>query len=358
MNGDLGKLKLKEYISKAEPILLTMLDGEIEKAREFGEVQVKMMELFKRMVVSGKGLRGFLVTLGYQLGGAELDENILDTSVFIELFQTSILIHDDFMDRDNLRRGFVTAHKEIESIGQELNVKIPFDHYGNSMAVCLGDAGFYLSWSKLLQSKLPLENVMETGKLYASFMTRLALGQSMDLTVTGINSVNEEDIMKVILLKSAEYSSVFPLQAGLMLAGNKNKALSDLVDTYAKNLGWAFQIQDDILGIFGEEKTFGKPVGSDLSEGKNTLLTVHLRKNGTPEQVEFLNHILGNANVTQEDVEKIKKIYVEAGSYDYVKNLGTHHVEEGVRVIPEITKNKELQDTLESLIVYMIERVK
>ncbi len=169
MDGSLGKQKLKEYIEHAQPILFNFLDQEMEEAREFGETQVKMMELYKSMITAGKGIRGFLVNLGYQMGGEKSDDAILNASVFIELFHSAILIQDDFMDRDFLRRGLPTAHKEFEKYGREKGVKVPPDHYGNSIAVCLSDVGLYLSWKKLFYSDFPSDRILRASKVYAGF---------------------------------------------------------------------------------------------------------------------------------------------------------------------------------------------
>ena len=130
------------------------------------------------------------------------------------------------------------------------------------------------------------------------------------------------------------------------------------MENYSRCFGWAFQIQDDVLGLYAKEEELGKPIGSDLREGKNTLLMINLRKLGTQNQKDFQNKMLGNQNITTEDVEKMKLILKESGTLQHVLDLGWEYVNEGKKYISDITADEEVAQTLESLIVYMMERTK
>ena len=358
MNGTKGKKYLKSYIKQIAPILDKFLSKEVEEAKDFGSVQVDLMQAYKDMITAGKGIRGSLIYLFYQICGGKNKREVLKTSTFIELFHSAILIHDDFMDRDPFRRGMTTIHKLFADKSKKLGIKVPADHFGYSIAVCVGDSGFYLSWETLINSKLPKKRVLEAGNLYARYVARLGLGQSLDMTITGDLNASEKDILKVIWAKSGEYTSELPILVGAALAGEKNKKRLKAIKSYAKCFGWAFHIQDDILGLYADEAKLGKPVGSDLREGKNTLLMLHLRDHGNREQKAFQKKILGNSKVTKKDTEKMRKILKDAGSYQYVIDIGWKYVEEGKKYIPQITKNKKYQEILESLLVFMMERAK
>jgi len=358
MDGKKGKEALKNYIQTAKPIIHEFLTVEIDRAAEMGLVTKHLMKSFRDMAAEGKGIRGLLITLSYQAcGGKNIDE-IIKTSIFYELFHAGILVHDDFMDRDPLRRGKTTVHETFKKYGQDLGVKIPADHYGNSMAVNLGDAVFYLSWRVLLSARFPAERIIEAGKLYTDHISQLSYGQSLDLTITGMDNISEEDVLKVIWTKSGDYSALVPLLIGAVLAGETDKKKLKALENYAKCLGWALQIQDDILGTFGKEEEFGKPVGSDFREGKNTLLILHLRKHGTPEQKKFLKYALGNKQLTKADTEKLKQMLIDAGSKKYVEDMGWKYVEEGKTYISDMTSDREIAEIFESLIIYMMERTK
>jgi geranylgeranyl diphosphate synthase type I len=358
MDGKYGKEKLKEYIVSIQPILNNFLDKEMEDAKEFGDVPVLMVKTYKDMITAGKGIRGFLVKLAYEACGGKEKEKILEASTFMELFHSAILMQDDFMDRDGFRRGLPAAHIVFEEEAKKIGIKIPAEHYGYSTAVCLSDGGFYLSWKKLMESGFSDDVLVRASKVYYDYVVRLAYGQALDLTITGKDDITEEDILKVIWTKSGEYTALLPLLSGAALAGEENREKINNIKEYAKCFGWAFHIQDDILGLFADQDKLGKPVGSDLKEGKNTLLMLHLKKNGAPDQIKFQNEVLGNQDITEEQVEKMKKILKDTGSYGHVYELGLSYVEEGKKYIPLIAEDKELQKVLESLLVYMMERVK
>jgi geranylgeranyl diphosphate synthase type I len=358
MDGSLGKNYLKQYISDIRPLLASFFEEEIPNSADLGAVPQQLMEAFRDMISRGKGIRGSLVKLAYLACGGSNEDEITRVSPFMELFHSAILVHDDFMDRDPLRRGHETIHTQFEKVGERLGVKIPNGHYGNTMAVCIGDAGIYLSWKMLLSGNFPSEDLLRASNIYTDLIVRLALGQSLDMSITGTDDIKEEDVLKVLWTKSGEYTALLPLRVGAALAGEQDADRLEALENYARCLGWAFQIQDDILGLYAEEATLGKPVGSDIREGKNTLLMLHLRKNGTPEQLEFMERVLGNSDITEDDVKAMKQLLKDAGSYQHVLDLGFNYVEEGKKYIPQITENEELQNILESLLVFMMERTK
>lgn len=358
MIGDLGKQYLKDYFTATDQLFEDYLQKKIDEAATISKIPAELLKRFLATARRGKKIRGSLVVLGYEACGGKDRDAILDASLFIELFHAGVLVHDDFMDRDDLRRGLPTIHEQFKVIGKSLNVKHDPLHYGNAMEVNVGDAAYYLSWEKLMASPFPPDRLVEAGKIYADYIVRVVHGQVLDITTTSIQSITEEDILKVLRFKAAEYTGVLPLLVGATLAGEKDKTILQAVKNYGLAFGWAFQIQDDVLNIFGNEDDSGKPVGSDIREGKNTLLMLHLHQQGTDEQRAFQKRVLGNPDVTREDVEKMREILKAAGSYQYVVDLGWKYVEEGKKWIHQVTMNHELRTILDSLIVYMMERVK
>jgi geranylgeranyl diphosphate synthase type I len=358
MDGTLGKQYLKEQIKLTHPLLETCLEEEVNKAKEFGNINAKLLQKFKEISLEGKRIRAALINLAYEACGGTDIEEIQRTGIFIEIFHTGILIQDDFMDRATTRRGISAVHEIFKEEAKNLNIKTPATLYGDSMATNLGDFSFFLAWERLIQADFPFDRVRKACSLFAEAARNLVHGQVLDLTLPGLSDVKEEEILKMLWTKSGDYTALLPLKIGAILAGEKNETKLDALEKYAYSLGWAFQIQDDILGTFGEAATTGKPVGDDIKDGKNTLLILHLRKNGSPEQKEFLNYTLGNEKITKNDVEKLQKILKDSGSYDYVIKKGWSYVEEGKKHIPQITENPKLQDVLESLLIYMMARTK
>jgi len=358
MTGSIGKQYLKDYLVNSGPLFEKYLQKKIDEAGKISKIPAELLKRFLETARRGKKIRGALTVLGYEACGGKDRMAILDAGLSIELLHAGLLVHDDFMDQDKLRRGLPSLHEQFSKFGGEEKVKADYHHYGETMAVIAGDAAFYLSWETLLQSSFPPDRLARAGEVYAKYVVRTAYGQAMDLSNTPLTGLNNDYLLSVLRLKSAEYTGVLPLLLGAALAGETSEKRLKAIESFGLAFGWAFQIQDDILGMFGDEEKVGKPVGSDLREGKNTLLMLYLSQHGNREQKEFQRKVLGNKKITKDDVLKMRQILKDAGSYDYVVNLGWKYVEEGKKQIPLITSDKKLQEILESLIVYMMERVK
>jgi len=349
MDRSLAKQYLKEYSLKTDNLFKAYLQNKIKKAGFFGKINRKLLNKLTVLAKRGKRIRGALVVLGYQIAGGKDLKSIYETSLFIELFHTGILVHDDIMDKDNHRRGLITFHKEFGRINK---------HYGQSVAICAGDLAMYLSWEKLLSGNFSKQNLVKASRIYADYVIRLAHGQVMDVSNINIKDITEEDIMKIIKYKTAEYTSVLPLLIGATLGGLSDKKKLQGLKDYGLFLGLAFQIQDDILGIFGDKKKTGKPVGSDIKDGKITLLIFHGIKNGTDKEQSYLRQMLGNEHINRQDILKIRRLLKKTGSYAYVLNKAREYIKEGKKAIPKITKKKNFKDILESLMILMVERIR
>lgn len=356
MASNLAMEYLKSYSPFKEKYLDEYINKKLPEAAEIGQVNVEALKRFGEMAKLGKGIRGALIVLAYELCGGKNIEAIQEISVFIELFHSAILVHDDVQDQADTRRGHLTIHKQFEEVGKNLQVRTPLKHYGESMAIDIGDIGIFMSYEKLLSGKFSNEIILKAAKLYSHYMVRLAYGQNLDITPLPIDKVSEQDILYILKCKSAEYTAVLPLLLGATLAGIEDTTKLKALEEYGYGFGWSFQILDDVLGMYGEEKITGKPITADLREGKNTLLMLHLSQNGTAEQKDFQKQVFGNSNTSEEQVVQMRQILKDAGSYDYVTKLGWKYVEEGKQYIPQITSDKKYQDILEALLVYMMER--
>lgn len=346
-----------EYVTRANGVIEEVIEKERQTAADIGAVPGEVMERFKDMALRGKKIRGALMLLGYRLAGGRDEDRLIRTSVFIELLHAGLLIHDDIMDRDDKRRGMVSMHKYFTDKAYEMDLTGNARHYGEAVAICGGDLAYFLSFKVLMEAGFPAERVVEAGRVYADYALRIAYGQLLDVTNTKIHLVSEKEILNVFKYKTAEYTGSLPLLLGAILAGEKDKQKLQRLHDYGVALGWAFQVQDDLLGMFGDEE-IGKPVGSDLREGKNTLLMLYLFKKGNKEQREFQKAVLGKNDISPDEVEKMKKILKESGVYDEVYQLGMGYVEEGQKLAEEITEDKGLQGILKALMSFMMERVR
>lgn len=332
---------LKQYIQQSSSLVEHYIQSQQKQAQQLGDLPAQLLDRFFLMLTLGKRMRGALVTLGYEVAGGLEEKKILDTSLFVELFQTAALIHDDIMDEDDMRRGVESFHKYFSKDSK---------HFGESLAICAGDIGYFLAMQHLAQSAFPPEIVTRAMNIFTNYIVRVGFGQTLD--VASSDSLNEKDILTIYQLKTAEYSGAMPLLVGATIAGCTDEKKLDAIKTYGLALGWAFQIQDDLLGMFGEEQATGKPVGSDIREGKQTLLMLHLKEHGTKAQKQFQKKILGNKNITKNEITKMQNILHESGSYEYIRNLCTTSVEQGKKVVSGITENGEHYKLLDSFLEF------
>lgn len=356
MDGQIGKDFLEDYLTKTDPLFKKYLDSKIKESRGVGMLPSEVLSSFAEIARKGKKIRGSLVVLGYKAAGGREEKEILETSLFVELIHAGLLVHDDIQDRDSIRRGLPTIHKEYEDKAREIGLGKDSGHYGVSLAINAGVSAYYYAYEKLLSNNFPTRRLVKAALVTSEYIARVAHGQTLDLANVFVNNISQQELLNILKYKSAEYTGVLPLLVGAILAGRQDEKYLSAVKEYGLCLGWAFQIQDDILGAFGQESKLGKSVGIDFKEGKVTLLVLHLAKHGTEKQKEYLKYVLGNKKITKAEVEEMKRILKEAGSYDYVMKLGWDYVKRGEKVIPMITDNKKLQDTFRSLLYFMMER--
>jgi geranylgeranyl diphosphate synthase type I len=187
-------------------------------------------------------------------------------------------------------------------------------------------------------------------------MIRLAIyGESLDVLSEVEEEVSEEAILVIGMLKTASYTVAGPLQMGAILGGAGSEDLERL-SRYAIPLGNAFQVQDDILGLFGDAEQLGKPVGSDIREGKRTFLILRALEKATQDERAFLERMLGNRGVTEADVEEIRKLVVQAGALDACRELTRRLVEESRTALQGCGWREEGVAFLQEAIGFMVER--
>jgi len=244
-----------------------------------------------------KRLRPLLMIAAYKC--FRNDDKILRPSLSIELMQSSLLIHDDIIDGDEIRRGGKTIHKIYEDSENE--------NYGISMGINIGDLGAILMFETIDNSNFSIERKFEANKKLRQIYRDEICGQIMDVSnFKGIPSLNK--VKEIYLLKTVPYSTIGPLELGCILGGGN---FSDFGD-YGNLLGIAFQIKDDLLGIFGDTAQTGKSNSSDIKEGKFTYPLVHTLENCDQEfEREIILKSLGKKNMEESELVEVKRIIKE-----------------------------------------------
>lgn len=345
-------MDFKSYLKESADLLDTQLQEIFaswrQDAKEVSDKLLPIVDVSIDACGGGKRLRGVLVKLGYELAGGDTNnKEILKPAAAFEIFQTAILAHDDVIDLSPLRRGKPTIYKALGG-----------DHYGISQAICVGDVGFFLAFRVIADSNFSSEYKTKAFQSFMKSMLETALGQMLDVSLSRPNiEKNEHDAMTISELKTARYTITGPLQLGAILAGVSEKLL-DQLDKLGTNLGIAYQIQDDILGIFGLEEELGKSVTSDIEEGKNTLLITKALENSDKEQRQFLKDCYGKGKISGDKVKRVKEIFEETKALDYAKQKAEELVKQSKQIIQQMIVDERYKSLLNEFAVFLIKRTK
>ncbi|MCL2577424.1 MAG: 4-hydroxy-3-methylbut-2-enyl diphosphate reductase [Defluviitaleaceae bacterium] len=256
---------------------------------------------------NGKRIRGALIKLGAKIAQAE--SLYLKISVAYEIFATAILIHDDVIDKSETRRGKRTIHASESDT-----------HFGLSRAICIGDYGLFLANKILAELELSPEILVRVFKLFSEIQLKTLEGEIMDVSLPydqkkpalGYDEYTRM-VRDIYEYKTAWYTLVGPIQLGA-ICGSVSDELLIILQEITLPLGLAFQIKDDLLGIFANEEKLGKPALSDIIEKKQTTLYGYACKNADSEQCEILEKSYGNPNATEADLEAVRKIFIATGA--------------------------------------------
>lgn len=348
---------LEEYRKISRPYQDSFFQKKIQEAELVSKTTADLLQRLHALSALGKKVRGFLVVLGYQLAGGTDFRAIYDASVFIEIAQTGLLIHDDIMDEDTIRRGQTTIQAFYQAIGEKANAKPTPKRFGENMAICAGDIAFYISWEKLFESNFAKDLLVKAATLYAESFTRVAYGQVLDVS-SSMKKLTESEILLLHRLKTAEYSGALPLLIGATLAGATDTNVLKSLRLYGLNLGLIFQIQDDILGTFGDENSTGKPVGSDIREGKQTILVSHFLSHMDEKKRNTFLKFFGNVQIGAEEVQTVQQLFRETGSLEHAQQIAQGYFEEAKAIISNITIDKGQLGILSALLLFILQRQK
>lgn len=351
---------LKDYAKRADKYLAQFFTEKITEVKDVGRggkgvlIAVDMLTRYKKFIRGGKKLRGAQIQLGYEIAGGK-KRDVLQASTSIEIIHSFILMHDDIMDLDSLRRGFPTIHRQYEDKHRKLKLSKDTFHYGISMGIGMGDLGAYLGTEVLLGSNLDADKKLKASIYLSRLLQRVAYGQGLDVTYGKMKDITEHDVMQVHLHKASIYTVAGPLKIGALLGGLPNHRIK-AIEKFGEPVGIAFQLKDDELGLFSDDKTLGKPIGSDIREGKNTILKIKAVEFAKAKDKRFLKNTYGNQKIKQKDVKKVQRLTIKTGALEYSQELSKKLVEKGKKHIPLITKDTGLQETLSSLADLVIHR--
>lgn len=352
-----GKNRVEQYLER-------FFDLKIKKLRQVDAIAAELCEQVRDFTLNGgKRIRALLIEYGYSMAGGKNIKLAMKVAAAFEVIHSFLLIHDDVIDRSDIRRFHKTIHIQYQDKYKKL-IKTDLEHFGNSMGILAGDLALSLAYEILDEvnkqikdpnilrkiNKIILQTIIgetldvvysgvylgsrlgnhlckharkpQRGLLaqYSASLSPAKAGEPCPLGLRMVCKDNYQDainaVNKIHLLKTAKYTIEGPLHIGALLNGASQKLLSQF-SKFAIPLGIAFQIKDDIEGVFGDEEKVGKSVVSDIKEGKLTLLVIKALDKADEKQKKFLQKTLGNENITNKDLEKVKQIIVQTGALKY-----------------------------------------
>ncbi len=309
MNGTAYFRRRKRRIAE---FLARFIEGkrrEVDGIKPWGPEVVSRLGSFTER---GKMIRGGLVCLGYEMAGRRLGGDPIRAGAAIELIQSALLIHDDIMDQDPLRRGEPSFHRTYIGMGRKERLS-EAERFGESMGICAGEVALFLAMEVMSGLACPAPRAGAALELVGREFVLVGLGQMLDLHAGAASAFpRERDVLALYKLKTARYSFSLPLGLGCVLAGGR-PALRRKLEDVGEELGLIFQLKDDDLGLFGNEAELGKAVGSDVRQGKKTLISVLLKKRAAGRDAAAFARIHGNPAATRTDILFIRDLAVRLG---------------------------------------------
>lgn len=316
------------WVTRVNEHITTILDNQRATLSHLGNDVTAFTDFAATMLAGGKRFRAQFCAMGYACGASEFPSSVWDVAAGLELFHAAALAHDDIMDKSDTRRGIPAAHRFFENGHRDSGWDGDSEHFGVSSALLFGD--FLLALSDLAVAR----GFRDHADRDASFAARLEFDQMrLDVTAGQYLDIVEENAwptvspeaslgraQTVLTYKSAKYSIEAPLVIGASLAGASDSIIASLRE-FAVPLGNAFQLRDDILGVFGDPAVTGKPVGDDLSEGKRTVLIALAMKQLSVAERGTLNASLGSSSLTETDIVRIQTQLESTGARAAVESM-------------------------------------
>ncbi len=294
----------------------------------------------------GKRIRPILFCIGYLGFSKKTPAGLYRSALSLELLHDFMLVHDDIIDKSTMRRGRPSMHTLLKGYLSG-NKKAKFS--GEDLAIVVGDVMYAMALDTFLTVKENKQRKEDALKKLISAILYTGSGEFIELLlgIKPIETVTKKDIYKIYDYKTANYTFASPLTMGATLAGTKPKQIKKLY-AYGMLLGRAFQIKDDIIGMFGKEKEIGKSNLTDIKEGKRTLLLWYAFAKTSKKNRLMIKRILKAESVKIPEFIKIRKIMVESGALAYAQNQIKYLYSQAINQIDDLKMNRIYRQALDS----------
>ncbi|WP_307812491.1 polyprenyl synthetase family protein [Phycicoccus sp. CSK15P-2] len=309
---------------RVQDVLDAELAAQAEVLAELGPDVEDLLRAVRALLRGGKRLRAAFLYWGARAAGLPDSPALVRLAGAMELFQAAALIHDDVMDDSDTRRGMPAAHRSLATQHVDRGWAGDGERFGLAGAVLAGN--LCLTWTDEVYatSGLPAEDLARGRTVFDRMRTQLMAGQFLDVveSVRPWEGVADEERVaragRVIRYKSAKYTVEHPLLLGATVGGLGPAGL-DALSRYGLDVGRAFQLRDDLLGVFGDPEETGKPAGDDLREGKRTVLLAHALAGAGVDARERVERLVGRADLERTDVDELRGIISGSGAVEVVE---------------------------------------
>ena len=347
----IGPLDRDDLRGRVHKSLAAFLSGQSSRldavSDDLGPVQDALAAF---LLDGGKRLRPAFAYWGYRGAGGDDTDAVITAVSCLELLQACALVHDDVMDGSDTRRGRPAMHRHFSSLHRSSGWRGDSEAFGLSAAVLLGDLCLIWADEMLNTSGIPADALQRAQPVYDEMRVELMAGQYLDLLEQALGGGTVESALRVARYKSAKYTVERPLQMGAVLAGGGPDVLHGL-SRYGLPLGEAFQLRDDVLGVFGDPSQTGKPAGDDLREGKRTALVAMALSTATPAQGAVVRRHRGDPHLTAEGVAALREVICETGTLNRVEALIDELMGDSLEALHVAPLSGEARQVLEQLAV-------
>ena len=334
-------LKIKIRVEKE----LSSYGRSIDRLYSLNKLSPTLFKSIKEFILrEGKRIRPILFCIGYKGFSKKTPPGLYRSALSLELLHDFMLVHDDIIDKSDMRRGKPSMHTLLKRCLYK-NKEAKFS--GEDLAIVAGDVMYAMALDAFLAVKEDLRRKEESLKKLISAALYTGSGEFIELLLGAkrIEKVTQQDIYKIYDYKTANYTFASPLTMGAVLAGAKTAQIKKLF-SYGILLGRAFQVRDDIIGTFGEEKTTGKPNLTDIKEAKRTLLIWHAFHHANKKDKLIIKKIMGGKLTRNTELLKMRRIIIKTGSLAYAQGQIKYLYSKAAKQINSLKMDRKYKQAL------------
>jgi len=324
-------------------------------AAELDESGVEVAgDILMRFVAGGKCLRSTFMYLGW-LAGAQDSDEALFASAGLELLHAFALLQDDVMDAASARRGRPAAHIQFSQWHRNRQLSGSAERFGESAAILLGDLCLIWAEQMLRESGMDHRRLQQAWPRYDAMRTELALGQFADLASDIRDLPSMDTVLEVARRKSGNYTVRRPLEIGAAMSGCSDRTLSGL-GRYGEAVGQAFQLRDDLLGVFGAETVTGKPSGQDLIERKATSVVIAAHDLADPPTRRQFTELMNTGDLDDNAIERWRTLIVTTGAVQRIEDMISSRVSSALNELDDLRIGESVRAGLANMAAVCTER--